>query len=1057
MPTIDQLAPATAATDADVILVSQNGTARKITRAKILSGVQPALAIPAGTLLGRVSTGIGAPETIALGSNLSLSGSTLIAAATPFSVSQLAPGSVPAPNDAVPLGQNGTNTSVTFSQFLSGLPGVANVNASQALVFPTGSSNSVKLADLAATMLPTAGGTMTGPLVLSGAPAAAAQAANKSYVDGQIATALPKAGGTLSGSITLASDPTAALQAATKNYVDGQVATALSKTGGIVTGTLTLSSDPATALQAATKQYVDSRTLRGGDTMTGPLVLAGDPTAPLQATTKGYVDGQTSLSLAKSGGTLTGAVTLPADPTGAMQAATKQYVDTRVFRNGDTLTGALQLAGDPVLPLQAATKAYVDTQAAVALPKSGGSMTGFVLLSSDPALALHAATKQYADTRVLRNGDTLTGNLTLSSDPVSALQAATKQYVDNQVGGTLPKAGGTMTGPLSLSSDPTSIGQAATKRYVDAQVGTALPLNGGTITGPLTLNGSPAAANQAATKQYVDGQVSTALPLSGGTLAGALTLASSPTNPMGAATKQYVDSTAVGTGVINVKATPYNALLNGVADDTAAFKAAYLAAPAGSVIYVPFGVAVLQNPNNWGISLTKRVKWVVDGTTLVDGTPLASAIPNGTNPAALVLPGLAVGNTATGAEFSLGSSKSSDLAVLHSSYIVNHNGGTTGAVLANARTDTIIYNSPNDYVWGGLDRLIWTGVQTPTASTPAQHVGRYMQTIRQTIGTNTSGAPLPQPQLWAACLEMRDTTGQPSSWSNASLTVEMDLIANGLDDGNNRQIQSLVVQQHNTAGAPVEVGTIVGVYLAVGSSGRAKTVFNVGIPFNRSVLDTTNAVQLAGGSAIRLAAGHTISFEPSGNNNLAYDSTTGTLRWNQGSLSYVVGKGITVGWQYVAGGNTTLPNYIAGDLVFLVGSGAYTVTLPAANTVPAGVGFTFTCIGTAVVTISPSGSDTIDNGPVVLRPNDRYHIVSDGSTTWREIFRTNAVAPRFLGPPVFPSYTVAALPALPGAGAKAFTTNGRKPADAAGSGTGVEVFFDGTRWISVCSGTQVSA
>ena len=490
-------------------------------------------------------------------------------------------------------------------------------------------------------------------------------------------------------------------------------------------------------------------------------------------------------------------------------------------------------------------------------------------------------------------------------------------------------------------------------------------------------------------------------------------------------------------------------------DDTAAFKAAYIAAPAGSTIYVPFGVTLLQAPGTWGVSLTKRVKWIVDGTTLVDGTPLASAIPSGKNPVAFTLPGLVVGNTAAGAEVSLAGSFSTDFAVQHSSYIVNHVGGSVGSVIANARTDTLIYNSPNNYVWGGLDRLVWTGLQTPSASTPAQHVGRYVQSIRQTIGTNSSGAPLPQPQIWAACLEMRDTTGQPSSMSNATLTVEMDFIANGLDDGNNRQIQSLVVQQNDPSGAPVEVGTIIGVYLAGGSSGRTKNVFNVGIPFNNAILNTTYATQLAGGSAIRLAAGHTISFEASGNNYLVYDSGTGTLRWNQGSLSYVVGKGITVGWQYVAAGNATLPNYIAGDIVFLTGSGTYTIGLPAANTVPAGVGFTFSNIGAATVTIAPAGSDVIDNGPIILRPNDRYHIVADGLSAWREIFRTNSVSPRFTGPPVLPSYTVATLPAAPGTGAKAFATNGRKPAETAGAGTGVELFYDGLRWISVCSGSQV--
>ena len=80
-------------------------------------------------------------------------------------------------------------------------------------------------------------------------------------------------------------------------------------------------------------------------------------------------------------------------------------------------------------------------------------------------------------------------------------------------------------------------------------------------------------------------------------------------------------------GAINVKASPYNAQINGITDDTAAFKAAYQAAPAGSVIHVPNGVTVLQNPNTWGIPLTKRVKWIVDGTSLHDGTPLSNAIP----------------------------------------------------------------------------------------------------------------------------------------------------------------------------------------------------------------------------------------------------------------------------------------------------------------------------------------------------------------------------------------------------------------------------------------------
>ena len=1057
MPTINQLAPATAASDTDQILVSQSGIVRKVTRAQLLSGFQPALAIPSGTLIGRVSSGIGMPQTITIGNNLSLSGSTLVATATPFSVAQLAIGTVPGPSDLVPVSQSGTNVSVTYSQFLGGIAGVPNLNASQALVFPTGSSTSIKLNDLAANMLPVTGGTMAGPLLLNGVPTVSGHATTKGYVDSQVATSLPKVGGTLSGPLSLAADPVGALQAATKAYVDAQVATTVPRAGGTLSGILTLAADPSGALQASTKQYVDNRVYRGGDTLTGPLILAADPTGIYGAATKGYVDSQLSGALPKLGGTMTGPIMLPADPNGPLQATTKQYVDARVLRNGDTLTGVLLLSADPAVPLQAATKGYVDSRSAAGLPKVGGTLSGPLTLAGDPTTSMQAATKQYTDTRLFRNGDTLTGALVLAADPVLSLQAATKQYVDSQVGTLLPKTGGSLSGSLLLNADPTATNQAATKHYVDTQLSGALPLSGGSLTGPLTLNGSPSGAAQAANKQYVDSQISSTLRLSGGTLTGALTLAASPTAPLGAATKQYVDASAVGTGVINVRSAPYNAQLNGVTDDTAAFKAAYVAASVGSVIYVPFGVTVLQNPRNWGISLSKRVKWIVDGTTLVDGTALASAIPGGTNPVSITLPGVVVGNTALGAETSQAGSQSTDLAVVHSSYIVDHAGGSSGAVSANHRTDTLIYNSPNNYIWGGADRLVWTGIQTPSASTPAQHVGRYVQTVRATIGTNSSGSPLPQPQLWAACLEMRDTTGRPSSWSNASLTVEMDFIGNGLDDANNRQIQSLVVQQHDTSGAPVEVSNIVGVYLAGGSTGHAKNVFGIGIPFSRAVLDTTYATQMAGASAIRLSAGHSIAFESSGNNYLAFDSSSGTLRWNQGSLSYVVGKGITVGWLYVATGNATLPGYIAGDMIFAAGSGSYTITLPAANAVPAGVGFTFSNVGTATVTIAPVGSDTIDNGPIVLRPHDRYHIVSDNSGVWREVFRTNSVSPRFSGPPVFPSYTVATLPSAPGAGAKAFVTNGRKPADAAGAGTGVEVFYDGSRWISVCSGTQVGA
>ena len=75
-------------------------------------------------------------------------------------------------------------------------------------------------------------------------PAAqAVQAVSKSYVDESIAelegSLLTASGGTLSGPLYLSGDPTQPMQAATKHYVDTQVATAVPLAGGNMTGELT--------------------------------------------------------------------------------------------------------------------------------------------------------------------------------------------------------------------------------------------------------------------------------------------------------------------------------------------------------------------------------------------------------------------------------------------------------------------------------------------------------------------------------------------------------------------------------------------------------------------------------------------------------------------------------------------------------------------------------------------------------------------------------------------------------------------------------------------------
>jgi hypothetical protein len=146
MPTIDELPPAVSVSDTDELVVSQADTARKATRAQLLAGVQPALAIPSGTLLGRVSAGIGAPETLALGANLTV-GNGAISAPAPFVIDALPAGGAPGAADQVPIGQGGQNAAIPYATFMGGLSGISGIDGSNVTVATTGAGLPRRLAD----------------------------------------------------------------------------------------------------------------------------------------------------------------------------------------------------------------------------------------------------------------------------------------------------------------------------------------------------------------------------------------------------------------------------------------------------------------------------------------------------------------------------------------------------------------------------------------------------------------------------------------------------------------------------------------------------------------------------------------------------------------------------------------------------------------------------------------------------------------------------------------------------------------------------------------------
>ena len=154
MPTIDQLGAAQAVADTDEVMLSQNGVAAKATRAQILAGMQPQIALTSGQLLGRVSAGAGEPEAVRVGANLALAGGVLSATTPPFVIPGLPAGVAPASADLVAIGQGGRTVAVPFAGFMGGLSALVGIDVSGLSATATGGSVSRDLADIAADAMP---------------------------------------------------------------------------------------------------------------------------------------------------------------------------------------------------------------------------------------------------------------------------------------------------------------------------------------------------------------------------------------------------------------------------------------------------------------------------------------------------------------------------------------------------------------------------------------------------------------------------------------------------------------------------------------------------------------------------------------------------------------------------------------------------------------------------------------------------------------------------------------------------------------------------------------
>ena len=300
-------------------------------------------------------------------------------------------------------------------------------------------------------MLPLAGGTMTGDIVMSSGstvtglptPVNNEDAVNKEYVDNEIANvngginlsqlqqdvqtaqttandALPKAGGNMTGDIIFTSGskatglptPVDDTDAATKKYVD----------------------DALTALPSGNYLPLSGGTITGNISMSSNQIkMVAAPSARGDAANKGYVDDEINKERAYANG-----ISTKADQAIAAANVAQNSADTKLDLTGGTMTGAIDMGSNkisglatPTANTDAANKTYVDTAVSGV---SGDAST---------ALTTAQAAQTAANNKLPLAGGTMSGAIAMGSNKITGLatptantDAATKAYVDNAVSNT---------------------------------------------------------------------------------------------------------------------------------------------------------------------------------------------------------------------------------------------------------------------------------------------------------------------------------------------------------------------------------------------------------------------------------------------------------------------------------------------------------------------------------------------------------------------------------------------------------------------------------------------
>jgi hypothetical protein len=245
------------------------------------------------------------------------------------------------------------------------------------------------------------------------------------------------------------------------------------------------------------------------------------------------------------------------------------------------------------------------------------------------------------------------------------------------------------------------------------------------------------------------------------------------------------------------------------------------------------------------------------------------------------------------------------------------------------------------------------------------------------VADGTSGNTITgnnNPQVWGANIAYGDSSGAPSSQTNAGVGIELDFFCNGADDGGAnkfgtpeglRTALSIVGGQHNTSGAASEMASAVSVSTFGGSAHSYKRCYEVmgQTHFSQSAFDTRDAVQGTSAHAIWLGNNQSMAWNTAATAVSYWQSGTGFIFSDGMQLSghlAIPSDGLSLA-PSTAASNTDLSQHLA----LYAGYAGMNVTSNRLNyTVGAAGSHVWNVNGADVVTVSLTG--VISNAAVLI-------------------------------------------------------------------------------------------